>query len=188
MGRVNNPQCPRGRWCFMLLKMVVVWLSIFAEVNADDQMADPPLGLLCISDCATCPVICSTPPPSGQSYPPPSHHYSPPPQSYYYSPPLRSPPRSPPSQSPPPPPPLPSPHLSPPAPLWYPSPVIYYNPPPGGNKAPPTTWTPGQGQHGYPYPYYYFYASKATSLSLRTSLLYFLLLFLHVVYFEICCR
>ncbi|GAV69954.1 hypothetical protein CFOL_v3_13454 [Cephalotus follicularis] len=131
-------------------------MVMFARVASEDQ---PSTGLLCISHCVTCPVICSPPPAAQESHPPPSTksppiHHSPP-QSYYHSPP----------------PPLP-PKQSPSVPWTYPSwstppPPSYYNNPPGSGLGPPH----------YPYPYYYFYTSKTSCPSSYASLLLVLFMF-----------
>ncbi|KAJ9183606.1 hypothetical protein P3X46_007435 [Hevea brasiliensis] len=170
MNYFNGLISPRERWGVLLWKIGMMGMFLLARVNSEaDQMGAPAAGLLCISDCTTCPVICSPPPPPGEPhyYAPPSHH-SPPPQPYNYHPPSPSPP--PPSASPPPPPPAaPSPRSTsrpPPSPSWYPS----WGPP--SVQVPPK-----QGQ--YPYPYYYFYASKASSLSFHASF-YFSLVLFHV--------
>ncbi|KAA8546236.1 hypothetical protein F0562_003025 [Nyssa sinensis] len=91
----------RRKWLLLFLFMVGVMGIGLARVTSADQTAIPATGLLCISDCATCPVICSPPPPPLESKPPrspPAVHHSPP-QSYYF-------------QSPPPPPPPPPSYIS----------------------------------------------------------------------------
>ena len=48
-----------------ILKAWFMGLVLFATVTSSEYKAeDPSSGLFCISDCATCPVICSPPPPS----------------------------------------------------------------------------------------------------------------------------
>ncbi|CAI9093733.1 OLC1v1029287C1 [Oldenlandia corymbosa var. corymbosa] len=150
-------------------------------------------GLLCISECATCPVICSPPPSPANSKPPPSpflppspsltkpsplppsppvHYYSP---SYPY---LHAPPPSlfpeplPPVSSSPPPPPTPK--KQPPPTPSYVSSGSGSPPPPrmiysggdgsgGGNVPSIQQVPPAMGQRNYTYPYYYFYASNSGS-------------------------
>ncbi|KAI4380857.1 hypothetical protein MLD38_006996 [Melastoma candidum] len=139
-------------------------------------------GVLCISECSTCPIICPSPslPPSQWSsrppppapvwtpvpptswryyYPPtqPYHAHPPPPPSppLYFEPPLMSYLPTPPSPSPPPPPPQ--------VPLWSgatPPPPSKYNMP-MFEPTPATT----NGSHDYSSHFYYFY----TSGSVRTS-------------------
>ncbi|XWS70226.1 hypothetical protein CRYUN_Cryun03dG0030300 [Craigia yunnanensis] len=173
MGFGNSQLSQGSKWLVLLLKVGIMGMIMLDRVTSEDEMGTPSAGLLCISDCATCPVICSPPPPPLlKSYPPPapSVHHSPPPVPYYYIPPqsyYHSPPPSesvsPPSPSPPrPPPPVPSSYSSkgsPPPPFKY-----FFNAPPG--QGPPTVG----GPHEYPYPYYYFYASKASSLYFQASL------------------
>ncbi|KAJ6678683.1 hypothetical protein OIU85_009181 [Salix viminalis] len=174
---------PRGRWFTLFFKIVIVLEMVtFAGANSDgDPMGEPAAGLLCISDCVTCPVICSPPPPPLLYHPSPPSHHSPSPQHSYHSPP--PPPPTSPSTSPPPPPPTSppayhSPPQSPQAPSWYP---IWGTPPPPGYyfNTPKGQAPPGKGP--YPYPYYYFYSSKASSFSLHASH-FFLLGVFHVVY------
>ncbi|KAH6792386.1 hypothetical protein C2S52_002863 [Perilla frutescens var. hirtella] len=150
----------------LTLSLLIIFLS---TSKSQCQSNIPSAGLLCISDCETCPVICSPPPspPSLSSPPPtpklppllppsppqspPTHHMNSPPQPYYYF--------TAPSPSSPPPPA----HPKPPPPSYNswggatppPPPQVYlYNP---GNTAPA-----GMGQRNFSYPYYYFYASKAS--------------------------
>ncbi|KAL6008117.1 hypothetical protein ACLOJK_033623 [Asimina triloba] len=134
----------------------------------------PPAGLLCISECATCPVICS-PPPKPVYYFPPSPPWPKTPPMYYYYPPSNNHKKSPPPPPPPPP---------PPSPISYswgvpPPPNIYVNipslpSPPGMVGGPPG---------GYPYPYYYFYASPSPpSLLGFSTTFYLLLLFFHLAF------
>uniref|UniRef100_A0A6N2LAU0 Uncharacterized protein n=1 Tax=Salix viminalis TaxID=40686 RepID=A0A6N2LAU0_SALVM len=166
--------------------VIVLEMVTFAGANSDgNPMGEPAASLLCISDCVTCPVICSPPPPLLYHPSPPSHH-SPSPQHSYHS--LLPPPPPPTSPSTSPPPPPTSPSTSPPAyhsppqspqapscsPIWAapPPPGYYFNTPKG--QAPP-------GKGPYPYPYYYFYSSKASSFSLHASHFFSLGVF-HVVY------
>ncbi|KAJ4709028.1 leucine-rich repeat extensin-like protein 1 [Melia azedarach] len=160
-------------WCVLLLKVGILGMIMLRSVAADDdQVGVPDTGVLCISDCATCPVICSPPPPK-QSYTPPISHHSPPPQSYHHSPP---PPSPPPESAMPPPPPEKS---EPPINSWVtpPPPPFKYN------NMPPAQGPPTPGQHEYPYPYYYFYASKASFLSCHASILVVALLSRVVLFF-----
>lgn len=129
-------------------------------------------GLLCISDCATCPMICSSPPPlQVVSEPPP-----PPPL-----PPLLS------SEPPPP----------PPAPPLPPSSYISWGDSGGATPASPSNYfnspateTPaaggGLGKINYSYPYFYYYASKGVSLSSlqlhRSTFLVFFIISIFSVY------
>ncbi|XP_040998971.1 extensin-2-like [Juglans microcarpa x Juglans regia] len=139
----------RKKWFLWFLKVGIMGLIMFANVTSEDQIGVPSTNTLCISDCATCPVICSPSPPLLQSHPPPSppvHHSQPRPR----PPPLEAsaPKASSYSSVQPPPPP----------------PYKYFNNMPPGPGTPPTTYP-----HDYSYPYYYFYASKASYLSLDAS-------------------
>lgn len=160
-----------NKWFLLLFAL------IFVQVTTCDDVQSPPgttptEGLLCISDCAACPVICSPPPcpvnaksPTSPPSPPsPSMRRQPSPPWRYYSPSqpyVRAPPPSlfplplAPEASPPPPP-------TPPPPAY----VSWGNaePPPPGN-VPTVQAPPGMGQRNYSYPYYYYYASKAASSS-----------------------
>ncbi|XP_027357065.1 extensin-3-like [Abrus precatorius] len=144
------------------IKLVLMGLALLAKVTWEDKIEAPSSDLFCISDCATCPVICSPPPPIliTKSYPPPSPsvpHY-PSPSYFTFSPP---PPNSPPS---------PSSHSSAPPP---PPPFKSYTPPSGSAQPQPTVIV---GPHDFSYPYYYFYASAASSLSNHAPFLVLLLL------------
>ncbi|TQE11108.1 hypothetical protein C1H46_003114 [Malus baccata] len=159
-----------GKWIPRSLMAAIFGMIMFSRFTYGDQTVDPETGLICISDCTTCPVICSPPPPPQlePSGPPPSPLQSPPPA--YHSPPQYyyiSPPPSPPKQSPLPPP-------SPPkqCPPSYPSKgapppprfMYFYGMPPAGPV--PTTATTGAGvANNSSHPYYYFYASEASSPS-----------------------
>ncbi|KAF3447314.1 hypothetical protein FNV43_RR12499 [Rhamnella rubrinervis] len=155
---------PLRVFCFIGL------LITFATLTYEDHVGEPESGLLCISDCTTCPVICSPPPPVLESHPPPPTsqpvHRSPPPSYYNYSPPPppkqtpspSPPPRSPPKEMPPSPPSQPSSWGTPPPPFKY-----FFNMPPSGPVLVPPSTT--SGPHDYSYPYYYFYASKAPPVS-----------------------
>lgn len=132
-----------------------------AATSEDDHLVGvvPPVSLLCISECSTCPTICAPPPP-------PVPH--PPPLAYI---PLNSPP----SPSPSPPRPTPSPPPSPPRPATAsshspPPPAFKYYfslPPPPPVLIPvpvppaPTTAAPHGNGNAYNY---YFYASKSSCL------------------------
>lgn len=174
---------------------LLLYALMFAKMRCDDQPppGTPGAGLLCISDCGTCPVICSPPSPSVNSKPPPSsppqplptpptppvHHYSPP-QPYYFNapPPSSSLPKPlPPESSPPPP--------SPPSYISWgkagpPPPFNYFG---GGGNIPSVQAPPGMVPVNYSYPYYYFYASQASSFTMQGSSLFALLLSIHVLYF-----
>ncbi|KAL5853558.1 hypothetical protein ACOSQ3_008676 [Xanthoceras sorbifolium] len=174
MGRVDYGLAfGRPKRLVLLFRVGIMLTIALGKVASEDQTEVPATGLLCISDCSTCPVICSTPPPAKEHlYPPlsPPFHHSPP-ESYYNSPlptPHLSPPPPTPHWSPPPPPPQPAPSW-PTYPTTPPPPFKYYNAPPspGQARAPPSA---GTGPTNYPYPYYYFYASEASpDLSCRTS-------------------
>lgn len=175
----------RRLWFPWLLKIWIPGLVIFAiNVTSEDQIEGPSTGTLCISDCTTCPVICSPPPPPLLvPHPPPpppvpSVHHSPP---YAYS--THAPP--PPLLVPfPPPPPLLVPYPPPPPPKSTsyssrgppPAPFLYFSNMPPSGQTPPTA-----GPRDYPYPYYYFGASKASSLPLDAASISMLLLFFHFV-------
>lgn len=151
-----------------LLKLVILAMIMSAQTEV------PPTGLLCISECATCPVICSPPPPPTLEFkPPPSPlpHHSPTP-SYH-------------SHSPPPPP--PPPRSSPPHSSSPPPPFIYFtwdSPPPPFNYMgiPSVPAPPTKGKPDYSYPYYYFYASNSFSLSFSVSFL-FMAFSIHAMFF-----
>ncbi|KAI6682198.1 hypothetical protein NL676_036079 [Syzygium grande] len=184
----------------------LLWFTGGVTSQGQMPLTTPTTGVVCISDCATCPVICSSPPPlSMPTYQPPLpplpklpspplpplptlpppplpvHHHHPPPESYYYS----SPP--PPSLEPlpltPPGPPLPTLLPPPEAPSLYPSwsapppPFKYSNNAPSGPGIPGT----GMGGHDYSYPYYYFYASEAASLAGHCYFFMLLLFFFFLV-------
>lgn len=159
-----------------LLKLGIMVMMVLSRVAfSDDQVEAPDSGLFCISDCATCPSICSPPPPVIEypspptSSPPAPVHHSPP-QSHYHSPPEPSPP-SPRSQSAP-----------PPGNSW----TYWGTPPPPfrySNTPPLVQAPPFNGPHDYPYPYYYFYASKASSLSSHWASILIVIAFHSVVFF-----
>ncbi|CAI9285373.1 unnamed protein product [Lactuca saligna] len=163
---------------------VVIFASLAA---ADDDLT----GLLCVSECNTCPVVCSSPPsvtkpppsptpPAVASKPPPSpslvqhapppppspslvQHAPPPPRFYYFDSPLAiAPPQT----------------KSTPPPAYTavggkktspPPPRFVYFPSTGGDS----------GQTNYPYPYY-VYDSKACSLCVGFFWVLWLLVVVHV--------
>ncbi|CAJ1973548.1 unnamed protein product [Sphenostylis stenocarpa] len=145
-----------------ILTASFIVLALFARVTMEDKVEGPSSDLFCITDCSTCPAICSPPPPTliiTTSHPPPSpsppHSPSSLPYSSYLSPP-----------------PLPKPKLGPPPPLSYspgvpppPAPFKSYNTPPSGLGQPQPTVV--SGPHDFSYPYYYFYASAASSPSMH---------------------
>ena len=133
-------------WLSWFFKVGFLGLAVFARVTYSDEKVQGPNsssgGFLCVSECATCPLICSPPPPPLRSSYPPPHFPS---LSYFTS----SPP-PPESQAPPPSP------SSPPSRSSGAAPSL----PPSGT-APPTVIS---GPHEYSYPYYYFYSSDAAPL------------------------
>ncbi|XP_052169848.1 leucine-rich repeat extensin-like protein 3 [Diospyros lotus] len=158
----STPSCQARKWLLMVL--LIVEVAIFpTSVTSQNQVSVPAAtaDLLCISDCATCPVICAPPPPPPPQVESPLPLVEPtPPLPLPLPPPLVEaappPPESKPPKSPPqhhsPPPPLPS--IS-----WGFSPP----PPPGYITIPSGQRPSGMGQRNYTYPYYYFYASKAAA-------------------------
>ncbi|XP_042476850.1 formin-like protein 20 isoform X2 [Macadamia integrifolia] len=149
----------RRKWFSWLL-----WMIMFLQATMGDVDDIPSTGLLCVSNCATCPLICSPPPvvtslPLPPPPPPPEQYYSPP-QSYYFP---QSPPLLPPQQ-----------YYSPPQSYYLPQPppppsYSYYTPVAPPPPAPPsyylnTPFAPApptmNGPHDYSYPYYFLYASK----------------------------
>lgn len=52
------------------LGLWIVALALFSA-SSEAQMSVPSTGQLCISDCSTCPVICTAPPPPRSYIPPP---------------------------------------------------------------------------------------------------------------------
>ncbi|OIT32812.1 PREDICTED: extensin-like [Nicotiana attenuata] len=166
------------KWSILLLCVT------FSLANSHDT--NTPAGLLCISDCSTCPVICSPPPSPIKLKPPPSPSsvlvQAPPPP-----PPLFAPLRPSPSQSSPR---SPSPSSSQPSPKSPPPSYITYTaaPPPPSHSSncptppniiniPATQAPPANGQKNYPY--YYFYVSKATSFPLHGSIIIGFLVVFH---------
>ncbi|PKI36197.1 hypothetical protein CRG98_043393 [Punica granatum] len=182
---LNNLSPPRKfcqlPWLSKLVLLVVGSVSMLAiTALSDDPVGEPTYNMLCISDCPTCPTICSPPPPNSpnptygaRSPPPPLSplpsppvQYSPTPYFYFLNPPPSSPPplkRSPPPLSPPPPSPLPSPPM-PEVPSIYPYWGAHPPPPP-----PPPPYKPHNSPQAPPHnyssnnPYYYFYASDNAS-------------------------
>ncbi|KAF9612592.1 hypothetical protein IFM89_002188 [Coptis chinensis] len=141
---------------------------LFMEValGGDQVDAQTATGLVCISDCPTCPMICASPPPVLFLSPPPRPEQPfiqyPPPESYYIN--------------------------QPPAPP-SPSTTSYYlaTPPPSLTYVdiPSPPLPPNVDPRGYSYPYYMFYGSNASHNSLPTSFsffLVFLIFFSHVLY------
>ncbi|KAF7830446.1 leucine-rich repeat extensin-like protein 3 [Senna tora] len=177
-------------WFCWFLRVGLVGLVVFAKVTSQDKVEAPPSNLLCISECGTCPVICSPPPPAPllTYYPPPSSPdlpRSPPPETphspaplyFTYPPPL---PKSPPSLPPPPPPPTPSTHPSGAAP---PPPSKSYNSPPSASGSGQPTVISGPHQYSYPYYYYYASGSHASSPSIHAPFLLSLLFLIHRMLF-----
>nr|GMD42765.1 leucine-rich repeat extensin-like protein 3 [Ipomoea batatas] len=118
------------------------WLCFLLGTMVPGLKSQSPGSLVCISDCATCPIICSSPPPQLEavSVPPP-----PLPPLLAYGP-------------PPPPPPLPpSSYISWDGATTPASPSNYLD-------SPPATETPpaggGLGKINYSYPYFYYFASN----------------------------
>ncbi|KAG5030833.1 hypothetical protein JHK85_014815 [Glycine max] len=143
-----------------ILKAWFMGLVLFATVTSSEYKAeDPSSGLFCISDCATCPVICSPPPPPPMLITPPHPPTSP---SAPHSPPLS--------------------YLSPPPPKSQlpPPPFKSYNTPPSGLARPQPTVI--SAPHDFAYPYYYFYASGASSLSIHAPF-FGLVILLHWVFY-----
>lgn len=154
--------------CSILLLCVT-----FSVANSQDSNTMPPASLLCISECNTCPVICSTPPSPIKLKPPPSPSPSssiltqtPPPPPPLFAPLRPSPPQSS-SHSPSPP---KEPKSPPPSYMIYTGPPHTSNCPTPPNNPPniiniPSTQVPPV-QKNYTYPYYYYFASQATTLPL----------------------
>nr|GLL37980.1 leucine-rich repeat extensin-like protein 3 [Ipomoea trifida] len=144
------------------------WLCFLLGTMVPGLKSQSPAGLVCISDCATCPIICSSPPHlEAVSVPPPL------PPLLAYGP-------------PPPAPPLPpSSYISWDGATTPASPSNYLD-------SPPATETPavgggGLGKINYSYPYFYYYASNGVSLtSLQihrsTLLLFFIIISIFSVY------
>ncbi|KAL2237113.1 UNVERIFIED_CONTAM: hypothetical protein Sindi_0903000 [Sesamum indicum] len=111
---------------------IVLVLIVLSTSKSEGDSGVSSAGLLCVSNCETCPVVCSPPPSTPQSTPPPSAAHHSPPQPVHPAPP-------PPSDG----------GAVPPPPELY----VY---------SPGTTVPPGMLQQNFSYPYYYFYTSKAT--------------------------
>ncbi|KAE8649911.1 hypothetical protein Csa_012510 [Cucumis sativus] len=111
-----------------------LWIVAFTLFSASSkaQMAVPSTGQLCISDCSTCPVICTAPPPPLSYIPPPPPNFyggfnmAPPATPSYY--------------------------------LWGPPPPVanYFLGARPSGEMPQTV-----GPRDYSYPYYYFYSSNS---------------------------
>lgn len=169
--------------------LILLILRLARAVPEDGRVVEvvPPVSLLCISECSTCPTICAPPPPPPPPIvlksPPPVPHV--PPLAYF---PLNSPPPRPTSSPPPPwpsPPPPPatatavSSHSPPPPAFRY-----YFNLPPPPPVLIPVPVPPSAtaGPHGntnsnaYNY-YFYAPASSSAPPSLPTALFWGLFLF-----------
>ncbi|XP_042508144.1 leucine-rich repeat extensin-like protein 5 [Macadamia integrifolia] len=169
MGHGRSMVSIRREWFSWLLWIELLFVIMFSQVAMGDEIGIPATGLLCISECSTCPTICSPPPASASLPPPPPPPSSPPPQ--------HSPPQS--NYFPQSPPPKPPPHslssYSAPPPSYStvssrppPSPLSYFTNTPTA-QSPPTI----NGPLNDSYPYYYFYASEAASFSLPAIFSYF---------------
>ncbi|KAK7816442.1 hypothetical protein CFP56_044090 [Quercus suber] len=171
MGHCNHLASMRNKWCSWFCRIWIMGLLMFANVTSEDQIGAPSSGSLCISDCATCPVICSPPPPLLEMPPMAGPNDYPYPYYYFYASKAASSlpldasfyfitPASPPKSSS--------------YPSWGtpPPPFKYYNNMPPSGRMPPMA-----GPNDYPYPYYYFYASKAASSLPLDAPFYFMLLF-----------
>ncbi|GLT85572.1 hypothetical protein SLE2022_037590 [Rubroshorea leprosula] len=171
-----------GHGCLVLVGIAgMIFVLGFGQVAAQGEVGEPASSSLCISECETCPVICSpSPEPLVTIYPPPSPLltlYPPPPPllTPYPPPPLLKTYPPPPvhhstPHSPPPPPPAPSSYPyggTPPPPKYSGIPYPYYQGP------------PYVGPHQYPYPYYYFYSSEASSVSFSGFILACIAALLH---------
>ncbi|KAL3645989.1 hypothetical protein CASFOL_011169 [Castilleja foliolosa] len=146
----------------ILARQCIIFLFILLPTSQSQTQTNiPSAGLLCISECDSCPVICSSPPtssPPSPKLPPPSPKLPPPaPPAQHHSPPLPYYFDSPaPSSSPPPPHPPPAYVYSGGGAATPPPPSVYvYNP--GTSTGPPSS-----GQRNGSFPYYYFYVSKAS--------------------------
>uniref|UniRef100_A0A7N0V787 Uncharacterized protein n=1 Tax=Kalanchoe fedtschenkoi TaxID=63787 RepID=A0A7N0V787_KALFE len=141
------------RHLIIATSLLALWV---ARASAQGQAGAASTGLLCISECVTCPVICSPPPSPAQEKPQPPPFSPPPPQ-----------PKPPKCPSPPPKP------LAPPPPRFIytiggvpPPPRVYYGvfpAPPNGKGRPPG--------YEYPYPYYAYYSSAVAGCSYLSQLL-----------------
>ncbi|KAK7351288.1 hypothetical protein VNO77_10614 [Canavalia gladiata] len=163
---MNHSKClefiKRRVFCW-IIKVLLIEVALLATTTSEGKVEGATSSdIFCISDCDTCPVICSPPPPppilTTKSYPPPSPSipHSPSPSYFTFSPPPHK-PHSPPPSSPPPPP----------------------SPPPFNSYSTPNP-TVVAGPHDFSYPYYYFYASAASSPSIHAS--FFVSLFFLIAY------
>ncbi|KAL0908862.1 hypothetical protein M5K25_023373 [Dendrobium thyrsiflorum] len=121
---------------FRLVAMAIVTvLLVFGNGRSEEDMAakSPQTSLWCVSDCGTCPIVCSPPSP-------------PPKASINLVPSVRPPAKKAPSPPPPPPP------LPPSTPSWS------FSSSPYSSSSSPSG---GQERGGFSYPYYYFYSSDA---------------------------
>ncbi|KAI3802108.1 hypothetical protein L1987_30233 [Smallanthus sonchifolius] len=148
--------------------LVVCFLLVFL-LDGITPSSTPDASLLCISECGTCPLICS-PPPSAVSKPPPSAESKPPPPVDSEPPPYLTPiyhPTPPQSYSPTPPPPPPRTRAKSCPPPSYITVGTNAPPPPKLVVVPSTQIPPsdGVGQKNFSYPYYYFYASNGVAFS-----------------------
>ncbi|KAJ0989000.1 hypothetical protein J5N97_007356 [Dioscorea zingiberensis] len=138
--------------CFQALLNALVAFLVITKGRAEKSkmvVKETDDGMLCISECTTCPAICSPPSSSTTSPPPPPSLQPPPPQVHVVH------------QSPPPPssPPKATTHSSPPPPFNY---LIITSAPPPPN---------GEQKGGSSNPYYYFYTSNAWTSALSMSCL-----------------
>lgn len=125
---------------------------------SDAQLPVPSTGQLCISQCVTCPVVCTTPTPrSYNTYIPPP----PPPPAFYGG------------------------YMGPPPALTS-SYFLRGPPPPVANYvsgAQPSGQMPQTvGPRDYSYPYYYFYSSNLGSSSSPSTFFVLFVCFFHVVF------
>ncbi|CAI9293935.1 unnamed protein product [Lactuca saligna] len=183
MEQLHISNVPTRKWyfCFLLI-------SIFSKV---EPSTTPDANLLCISECGTCPVICSPPPsPPAQSKPPSLPIESKPPPS-----PSKDDSEPPPYLTPiyhatPPPPSRPQ--LTPSSPPRTKScpPPSYITmgtnapppPPPPKVVVVPSTQVPAVEPKNNPYPYYYFYTSKGVTFSVDFTGFVIVFLSFHVIF------
>uniref|UniRef100_A0A0A0L054 Microtubule associated protein (Ase1) n=1 Tax=Cucumis sativus TaxID=3659 RepID=A0A0A0L054_CUCSA len=131
-----------------------LWIVAFTLFSASSkaQMAVPSTGQLCISDCSTCPVICTAPPPPLSYIPPPPPNFyggfnmAPPATPSYY--------------------------------LWGPPPPVanYFLGARPSGEMPQTV-----GPRDYSYPYYYFYSSNSGSFTYISKFIVLFVCLLHFV-------
>lgn len=64
------------RWVFSTQVVGIMMMILFTKVRSSDDQSNgaPATGLLCISECSTCPQICSPPPPIDCPPPPKSYN------------------------------------------------------------------------------------------------------------------